>query len=69
VNLFDGGDGYRPDFRVLQAADGFLYATTPQGGLLDFQAERCSASARAAPCVFCTPSQSPATEVLAPIPS
>lgn len=38
VNLFDGSDGYRPNFRLLQSSDGFFYGTTPQGGLLDFQA-------------------------------
>jgi uncharacterized repeat protein (TIGR03803 family) len=37
VNKFDGADGYNPNFRVLQARDGFLYGTTPEGGLLDFQ--------------------------------
>jgi uncharacterized repeat protein (TIGR03803 family) len=37
INLFDGADGWKPQFRVLQAKDGFLYGTTPQGGLLDFQ--------------------------------
>jgi uncharacterized repeat protein (TIGR03803 family) len=37
VNKFDGADGWNPQFRLLQAADGFFYGTAPQGGLLDFQ--------------------------------
>lgn len=37
INRFDGADGYEPMFRLLQAADGLFYGTTPQGGLLDFR--------------------------------
>lgn len=37
VNRFDGADGYRPNYRVVQGSDGFLYGSTPEGGLLDFQ--------------------------------
>ena len=37
VNIFDGADGWKPNFRIFQAADGFFYGSTPEGGMLDFQ--------------------------------
>jgi len=37
INRFDGVDGFNPHFGLMQATDGFIYGTTSEGGLLDFQ--------------------------------
>lgn len=37
INRFDGNDGLNPHFGLMQASDGYLYGTTSEGGLLDFQ--------------------------------